>query len=187
MRRAHAATGLIAAAGLLAAGCGTATLPTRPAAAASAAGSLSAAATAPAGPASQELNRLLALVPVPPGGVALALPPPGRVTPGGPLSSQLTRSRQWRLPVPVSAAAAWVTAHPPAGFTAATSDPGSGAAASSRAYTYRAPAGPDWRDAVLTVQLTTAGPGRTVERADATVVWPVARPTPAAPPAAGPA
>lgn len=187
MRRAHAATGLIAAAGVLAAGCGTATPPSRPAAATSAAGSPSAAATAAAVPASQELNRLLALAPVPPGGVALALPPPGRVTPGGPLSSHLTRSRQWRLPVPVSAAAAWVAAHPPAGFTPTASGPGSGTAASSRAFTYRAPAGADWRDAVLTVQLTTAGPGRTVERADATIAWPVARPTPEAPPAAGPA
>lgn len=196
MRHRRAVTGIIAAAGLLAAGCGTAKplppgtggagIPQTPAASAAPSASPSPKAPAIAGgsanipAASLEAGTLLAKAPVPPG--ATVLPSPVPVLPISPklgrLPSAVTRSREWRVPMPLAAATAWVTAHPPAGMTVKAAGRQSGSGTDARTYTYTAPAGPAWGEADLTVQLTGSSQGTTTEKASAAVVYLNTRPLP---------
>jgi len=69
--------------------------------------------------AEQEAKRLLALAPVPPGAVPLAAAPPSLPGPAMGLpqvGSLVDQSRSWRVPLPFGQASSWLHAHAPRGL-----------------------------------------------------------------------
>jgi hypothetical protein len=124
-----------------------------------------------------EAARLLSLARVPPSAVRLAHPPSSLAQPalGRPaVASQVDRVMIWQVRLPFAAVQAWLSAHPPRGL------PADGSARAGNAITgqttmtgasYRGPAGPAWQSADLEISTAPAGPGSSVIRADAVIVW----------------
>jgi hypothetical protein len=182
----------VAAACVMAVGCGTVRSPAYPPATVTPApartGAPSGVATAAGNRAAAlaEAVRLLALAQVPPGAVPVARPP--RSLPGPPLgtpmvTSLVDRVKAWQVRLPFTAVRAWLAAHPPRGLR------GDGSADSENSATgqitmsgtsYRGPASPAWQSADLEISAAPAGPDATVIRADAVIVW-LEPPVPSAP------
>lgn len=166
---------------VLAAGCGTVRLAPRP---------LDTGAPAPARPGSPggvataagnraaaraEAARLLSLARVPPGAARLARPPVSLAGPalGRPLVGTLVdQVVTWRAPLPFPAAQAWLSAHPPRGLAQDGSvQDGNRTGPDLFGYSYRGPASPAWQSADLEIGTAPAGPGASVIRADAVIIW----------------
>jgi hypothetical protein len=188
------ASGVAAAAAavcVLAAGCGAIRLPGRspgtgarapartrlPGRVATAAGNRAAAR--------REAARLLSLARVPPSAVRLPRPPHSLTGPalGRPLVSSLVdRVMAWQAPVPFPAIQAWLSARPPRGLPRDGSAQGWTATVPDMvSYSYRGPASLAWQSADLEISAAPAGPGASVIRADAVVVWLDPRPVPSGP------
>lgn len=123
-----------------------------------------------------EAARLLTLAPVPAGAVRLARPPsllaePALGQPEG-VSSLVDQTMTWQVGLPFPAARAWLSAHPPRGLPQESSGQASDRNGVTMAgYGYRGPAGPAWQSASLVIGIAPAGPGSSVFRADAEIVW----------------
>jgi hypothetical protein len=170
-----------AAACLMIAGCGSVGVPALPPASApSARADLPSQAATAAGnraAARAEAARLLPLTRVPRGAVRLARPPrslPGPALGRPGVTSLVDRVMAWRMRLPFAAARAWLSAHPPRSL------PADGSARSGNSLTgqttmtgasYRGPASPAWQSADLEISAAPAGPGASVIRADAVIVW----------------
>jgi hypothetical protein len=125
--------------------------------------------------AGREARRLLALVPLPAGAVAISrvtVPLPGPVAPVAPsVMSTVDRHWWWRLPMPVAQAAAWIKAHRPRGLGQPDAFTEGAPVSPLTGYSYPGPANPAWASAQLEVAVGASGPGTSVMRADSVVVW----------------
>jgi hypothetical protein len=115
----------------------------------------------------------------PPGGLNTLTPPVGgQSSVAGPalgapgVSSLIDFSRSWRLAMPLPDVIAWLQAHQPGGLPQdGSSSAGGPVGTSSAGYSYAGPASQAWQSAELEVEVTASGPGASVLRADAVVVW----------------
>jgi hypothetical protein len=188
MRASRAAAAVVVVCAVVA-GCGTARLPAHaPGAPASVRiGPHGRVATAAGNRAAAwaEAARLLPLARVLPGAVRLARPPPSLPSPAlGWPASLVDRVLAWRVGLPFAAVQAWLSAHPPRGL------PSDGSATARNTITgqatmtgtsYRGPASPAWQSADLKISAAPAGPGASVIRVDAVIVWLDPRPVPSGP------
>jgi hypothetical protein len=173
---------------VLAAGCGTVRLPAHaPGAASSVRTGRPATAAGNRAAAQAEAARLLSLARVPPGAVRVARPPrslsgPALGTQG--VASLVDRVVAWRVGLPVAAVRAWLSAHQPRGLpwegSARSGSAGTGSAAVTGS-SYRGPGNPAWQSADLEIGTAPAGPGVSMIRVDAVIVWLDPRPVPSGP------
>jgi hypothetical protein len=119
----------------------------------------------------------MSLARVPPGAVRLGRLPgslagPALGRPG--VTSLVDRVLAWRVRRPFAAVQAWLAAHPPRGLPADGSASGGNAKTGQTTMTgtsYRGPASPAWQSADLEISTGPAGPGASVIRVDAVIVW----------------
>lgn len=134
-----------------------------------------------------EATRLLALARVPPGAVRLARPPrslPGPVLGRPAVASLVDQVAAWRVGLPFAAVQAWLPAHPPRGLHSDGSASGGNAITARTTMagnSYQGPASRAWQSAELEIGTAPAGPGASVIRVDAVIVWLDPRPVPSGP------
>ncbi|HVB26752.1 MAG TPA: hypothetical protein VNE21_02430 [Mycobacteriales bacterium] len=86
------------------------------------------------------------------------------------VSTLVTRTQFWSVPLPFPAAAAWVRTHPPVGLTYSDYGTGSGPDGPSRTYGWSDPPSASWSSAQLEYGVAPSGAGSVI-RLDALVVW----------------
>jgi hypothetical protein len=141
----------------------------------------------PAEHAALEADRVLALVPVPPGATRLTTPPaePKHPAEQPGVSSLVTTTSYFRLAGTAEAAQAWIRAHPPTGSELRTTGTSGGGDAHYLISTFEFPStGADLATEWLSLSAGPDGSGHAVLRVDAEVVW--LDPTPYGDDAAGP-
>lgn len=122
-----------------------------------------------------EANRLLGLVVPPPGSVKLDRNPssilssPAMGIPGS--NSLVDVTTFWRVPLSTTATLSWFTYHPPANLTWGGAGGGSNGTAYSSGYSYNAPEGAAWVNALVDVSVAAEGPNVTILRGDGMALW----------------
>ncbi len=95
------------------------------------------------------------------------------------MASLVDRVVAWRVRLPFAAAQAWLLAHPPRGLPSDGS--ASGGDDGEVGASYSGPASPAWQSADLEISTAQAGPGTSVIRVDAVIIWLDPRPVPSGP------
>jgi len=131
-------------------------------------------ATANRAAAEREAQRLLGLVPIPDGAVALTTPPDGLTdVPDRPVVDSIAvRSRFWTLPMPYQQAKKWIEAHPPAHLQWTGHGSGSGGPHGPTSnWATDQGASPAWQGARAEASLVGGNTSTSMMRVDGMAIW----------------